>query len=82
VEAGIECHLTGTKAGRKARWEGCAFRRLFWNCAGIVLLRRWVATVLLSALSAKDFAEAIVVVLYKMWMEGEEWLCTFGARER
>jgi hypothetical protein len=41
-----------------------------------------VATVLLSALSAKDFAEAIVVVLYKMWMEGEEWLCTFGARER
>lgn len=58
----MECHLTGTKAGRGAvRWKGCAFTRLFWNCAGRVLLRRWLAILLLSALSAKDFAEDIVL---------------------
>ena len=57
----MECHRTGTKAGRGAlSWKGCAFTRLFWSCAGTVLLRRCAEMLLLSALSAKDFAEAIV----------------------
>lgn len=60
----MECHRTGTKAGRGAlSWKGCAFTRLFWNCAGEVLLRRCAGMLLLSALSAKDFAEAIVKFL-------------------
>lgn len=59
----MECHRTGTKAGRGARWKGCAFTRPFWNWAGTVLLERWLAMLLLSALSAKDFAVDIVVFL-------------------
>jgi len=65
----MECHLTGTKAGRGARWKGCAFTRLLWNCAGRVLLRRWPVMLLLSALSAKDFAEAIVGFLCGLFEE-------------
>ena len=65
----MECHRTGTNAGRGARLKGCDFTRLFWNCAGTVLLRRWPAMLLLSALSAKDFAEAIVGFLCGMFEE-------------
>ena len=54
----MECHRTGTKAGRVAlRWKSCGFTRLVWNWAGTVLL---LAMLPLSALSAKDFAAAIV----------------------
>ena len=60
----MECHRTGTKAGRGAlSWKGCAFTRPLWNWAGTVLLNRCTAMLLLSALSAKDFAEAIVGIL-------------------
>ena len=66
----MECHRTGTKAGRGARWKGCAFTRPLWNWAGTVLLKRWTAMLLLSALSAKDFAEAIVLCLCGLLGEG------------
>jgi len=71
----MECHRTGTKAGRGARWKGCAFARPFWNWAGTILLRRWLAMLLLSALSAKDFAEAIALCCYGLLGEGRQIGC-------
>ena len=66
----MECHRTGTKAGRGARWKGCAFTRPFWNWTGTVLLNRCTAMLLLSALDAKDFAEAIVKFLCELLGDG------------
>jgi hypothetical protein len=79
----MECHRTGTNAGRGARLKGCDFMRLFWNCAGTVLLRRWPAMLLLSALSAKDFAEAIVRYLcVECWQRKDNLVVVFEKTRR